>query len=238
MRFHYENTHQMPARRGWRLRARLLLVGSLAALALPIACRAQTAAAIYLIGDGSQTIHLSDRAQGDHDRLLIAAVPALATPLRTPLTTPPDAPSEARPVQADVAQIVRQAAEASALDPRLVHAVIATESGYALRAVSPRGAQGLMQLMPATARHYGVADPFNAAQNVRAGTAHLRSLLDRFGQNTALALAAYNAGAGAVERHGHRVPPFAETTAYVQRVLRRYESLRNPATHTTLARTS
>jgi soluble lytic murein transglycosylase-like protein len=76
-----------------------------------------------------------------------------------------------------------------------------------------------MQLMPATARHYGVTDVFDAQQNVRAGARHLRDLLDQFGQDTALALAAYNAGAAAVARHGRNVPPYAETVAYVPRVL-------------------
>jgi soluble lytic murein transglycosylase-like protein len=117
-------------------------------------------------------------------------------------------------------EIVRQAARDNALDPALLHAVIATESAYARRAVSPRGALGLMQLMPATAREYGVTDAFDARQNVRAGALHLRRLLDRFDQDTRLALAAYNAGAAAVQRHGGRVPPFAETRAYVPRVLR------------------
>lgn len=117
---------------------------------------------------------------------------------------------------------VAEAAQSSQLEPALLHAVIAVESHYNARAISPKGARGLMQLMPATARAYGVSDPFNAAQNIQAGAQHLRMLLDRFANNKALALAAYNAGAGAVLAHGGQVPPYAETRNYVPAVLQRY----------------
>jgi soluble lytic murein transglycosylase-like protein len=126
-----------------------------------------------------------------------------------------------------VAGIVDAAARDHRLDAALLHALIGVESGYAPGAVSQRGAQGLMQLMPTTAREYGVTDPFDPGQNIAAGARHLRALLDRFGQDTTLALAAYNAGIGAVRRHGDRVPPFAETAAYVPRVLARYAALRD-----------
>lgn len=124
--------------------------------------------------------------------------------------------------------LVHRAARDHSVDPALVHAVISVESGYRLRAVSPRGAMGLMQLMPATARDYGVTDPFDARQNIQAGVLHLRRLLDQFGQDRRLALAAYNAGAAAVRRHGHRIPPFAETLAYVPRVLQLAAVAANP----------
>jgi len=84
---------------------------------------------------------------------------------------------------------------------------------------------GLMQLMPSTARDYGVTDAFDPRQNIDAGAQHLRRLLDRFGQDKALALAAYNAGADAVMRHHGRIPPYAETMAYVPRVLQRFAVL-------------
>ena len=121
---------------------------------------------------------------------------------------------------------ISAAAQANRIDAALLHAVVEVESGYNARAVSPKGALGLMQLMPATARRYGVADPLDAAQNLHGGAHHLRDLLDLFSDNKELALAAYNAGTGAVLAHGRRIPPFAETTRYVPAVLQSYELLR------------
>jgi soluble lytic murein transglycosylase-like protein len=106
-----------------------------------------------------------------------------------------------------------------ALDPDLVRAVIRVESGWNPRAVSRKGAMGLMQLMPATAAEYGVADPFNPVDNIRAGVAYLRRLIDRFDGKTELALAAYNAGPGAVEKYHRTVPPYRETQSYVRRIV-------------------
>ena len=103
------------------------------------------------------------------------------------------------------------------LAPELIKAVALVESGFDTHAVSPKGAQGLMQLMPATARQYGVSDAFDPLQNLRAGTIHLRKLLDEFGGDLTLALAAYNAGSGAVRRHGG-VPAYRETQEYVRKV--------------------
>lgn len=120
---------------------------------------------------------------------------------------------------------ISAAALASNIDPALLHALIEVESSYNAKAVSPKGALGLMQLMPATARRYGVTDPFDAAQNLRGGAHHLRDLLDLFSGNKELALAAYNAGAGAVLAHGRRIPPYVETVRYVPAVLRNYELL-------------
>lgn len=107
------------------------------------------------------------------------------------------------------------------VDSRLVQAVIQVESSYNRWAVSRKGAQGLMQLMPDTARGLQVADPFDPEQNIRGGTAYLRQMLDLFEQRLELALAAYNAGPGAVQRHGG-VPPYRETREYVRRVLTLY----------------
>lgn len=114
------------------------------------------------------------------------------------------------------AGIIEEASERHGVDPRLVHALIEIESGYQPDATSPKGAAGLMQLMPATVTRYEVGDPFDPEANVNAGTHYLRRLLDEFGLRGALA--AYNAGEGAVRRFDG-VPPYAETRRYVSRVL-------------------
>ena len=114
--------------------------------------------------------------------------------------------------------LIRHHATQHGLQPDLVRAVIQVESAFNPRAVSPKGAMGLMQLMPATAAMFGVLDPFNPAENIRAGVSYLRQLLERYGQNEQLALAAYNAGPTAVERHGNKVPPYRETQRYVHRI--------------------
>lgn len=188
----------------------------LAACALHATCQADASDRIYLIEDDTVAIHLSDRAGDRHARLL-SGTAATQAPPGAAARLAHERPAARR---AAVDNIVQQAAVDHALDPELLHAVIAVESGYSTRAVSRRGALGLMQLMPATAREYGVTDPFDADQNIRAGALHLRRLLDQFNHDMRLALAAYNAGAGAVQRYGHSVPPFAETMAYVPRVLR------------------
>lgn len=116
--------------------------------------------------------------------------------------------------------LITQGSRCSGLDPRLIKAVIAVESGNDPEAVSPKGAQGLMQIMPATQKDLGLTDPFDPAANVRAGSMYLREQLDAFG-TLELALAAYNAGPGNVRRHGG-IPPFAETQQFVHRVLALY----------------
>jgi soluble lytic murein transglycosylase-like protein len=197
----------------FRLRATRLVLPCCFALALHTGSLASPRAGIYLIEDDAGALHLTDDAQGRDARLVLAAGEAT--------TGQPNTPRLARtPRDTHLAEIVRTAAQAHRVAPELLHAVIAAESGYAVRAVSSRGAQGLMQLMPATARGYGVTDPFDPRQNIHAGARHLRSLLDQFNQNTTLALAAYNAGAASVIRHHNSIPPFAETAAYVPRVLR------------------
>lgn len=114
------------------------------------------------------------------------------------------------------------AARGAGLDPALVHALVAVESAYQPSAVSPKGAVGLMQLLPATALRYGVSDPARVDDNLRAGTRHLRDLMDRFDNRLDLALAAYNAGEAAVSRYHNSVPPYAETRQYVPAVIGRY----------------
>jgi soluble lytic murein transglycosylase-like protein len=120
---------------------------------------------------------------------------------------------------------VAAAAKETLLDPALIHAVIATESHHNPKALSPRGAQGLMQLMPFTARRFSVRDAFNPAQNILAGARYLRELKDLYNGDMLLALAAYNAGPEAVNRYGRKIPPFKETMGYVPRVLNIYKNL-------------
>lgn len=129
--------------------------------------------------------------------------------MRVPLTSPP------------YAEEVTAAAGRYGIPAPLIHAVIRVESGYNPRAVSRRGAQGLMQLMPETAALLGVRDSFNPHQNIDAGSRHLRGLMQRFGNDLPLVLAAYNAGEQAVLTH-RGVPPYQETRQYVSRVIGLY----------------
>jgi soluble lytic murein transglycosylase-like protein len=126
--------------------------------------------------------------------------------------------------KAAVAEAVDAAAKQHEVDPLLVHSVIQAESGYNPFAVSPKGAQGLMQLMPATARRFGVSNSFDLTENIQGGVRYLRYLMDLF-QDQKLAVAAYNAGEQAVIRHGG-VPPYPETEQYVRTVSKSYASAR------------
>ncbi|WP_431743959.1 lytic transglycosylase domain-containing protein [Pseudomonas sp.] len=108
------------------------------------------------------------------------------------------------------------------LDPRLLHAVIHVESRYQQDAISIKGAVGLMQVMPLTGRRFGYTDLSSAPNNLRAGAAYLKWLLDHFDHNLELSIAAYNAGEGAVKKYGRQIPPYPETRAYVTRVMARY----------------
>jgi soluble lytic murein transglycosylase-like protein len=114
--------------------------------------------------------------------------------------------------------LISEHSENHRIRPALVRAVMQVESGFNPYARSPKGAMGLMQLMPSTAKQYGVRNAFNPAENVRAGVAYLRGLLDRYDGNEELALAAYNAGPGAVDKHGQTVPPYRETRNYVAQI--------------------
>ena len=121
---------------------------------------------------------------------------------------------------------VRHAASQYQVEPELIFAVIAAESRCSVTARSHAGAQGLMQLMPSTARYLGVDDPYAIVDNVRGGTKYLKTLLERFDGNRSLALAAYNAGPTTVRRYKNRIPPYRETKQYVKRVLAYYQLLR------------
>ncbi|WP_353192577.1 lytic transglycosylase domain-containing protein [Pandoraea pnomenusa] len=138
-----------------------------------------------------------------------------------PVTSPSQ--PDARPFDA----LIQRAASATSIDAALLHAIIDTESGYDPQAVSVHGAIGLMQVLPLTGQRFGVRRLEDPEENLRAGTSYLQWLLKRFDGDVRLALAAYNAGEGAVLRHGHRVPPFPETQQYVRKVMAGYSRLRD-----------
>ena len=194
---------------------RLLLV-SLVVLAGPACAERADHVEVYLL-DEAAAIHLTDDPGVFPATALVTAKSALIVTAAPPQRVAMSVKSQRD--RAKLGVVVAAVAQRYGISARLIDAVIAAESGYRIRAVSVRGALGLMQLMPMTARGYGVVDAFDMAQNIDAGTRHLRAQMDRFRGDTALALAAYNAGAEAVARHGNRIPPYAETTAYVSRVL-------------------
>jgi soluble lytic murein transglycosylase-like protein len=127
------------------------------------------------------------------------------------------------PTPSGLGGLIQSAAQSAGIDPGLLEALVAAESSFNPRAVSPAGAQGLTQLMPGTAKALGVTDPFDPAQSLNGGARYLSQMLREFNGDVKLALAAYNAGPGAVRRHGG-VPPFRETQDYVQRVLGRWNA--------------
>lgn len=122
------------------------------------------------------------------------------------------------------------------IDPLLIYAQMHQESAFKIKATSHKGASGLMQLMPATARRLGVTNIYDPKQNIEGGVKYMRMLLDMFGQDVRLALAGYNAGEGAVMKYGRNIPPFNETREYVRRISARYGSISNPALASTAPR--
>ena len=127
----------------------------------------------------------------------------------------------------DLDWIIYHAGEKAGVDPRFIHAVIKQESRYNPKAVSHVGAQGLMQMMPATAKRFGLKDPFDPAANVEAGTKYLKFLLKRFNGDVSLALAGYNAGEGSVDKY-NGVPPYGETQNYVKKIQATYGKTYHP----------
>ena len=193
---------------------RLALLIAISLTASPVWANAY----IYTYMDAQGQRHYTDVPDNRRYRLL-----ALSPQDRTASGDRYDFQLLAKATQYDA--IIEHAAVSSALEPNLLRAVIVVESGFNSRAVSKRGAVGLMQLMPATANRYGVSNPYDARQNVHGGARYLKFLIDRFGHDVRLALAAYNAGEEAVDRNGGQIPPFSETMAYVPRVLKIYKML-------------
>jgi soluble lytic murein transglycosylase-like protein len=181
------------------------LVSLLAAILIGAAVPAH--AQIFSWRDANGHLVLSDRTRaGDVQEYAVSQ----AETVRATRAVPAD---RSRPFD----DLIVQSARRNGLRPDLVRAVVQVESAFDPAARSPKGALGLMQLMPATMREFGVRDAFDPADNVRAGTAYLRQLLDRYSGDEERALAAYNAGPTAVDRHDG-VPPFPETLNYVKRV--------------------
>jgi soluble lytic murein transglycosylase-like protein len=186
----------------------------------PAAHAAAARNAIYKYRDGAGVIHYTDHQPAGKNFVVVRTYCPACDPHSTvkwdSVRLRPDAFRDE----------IAEAARRWQVDPALVRAVIHAESAFNPEAISRAGAQGLMQLMPATAGDYGVTDAFDIHQNINAGTRLLADLLARYRGNAELATAAYNAGAGAVEKHGG-VPPFAETQVYVKRVAtlhRRYRT--------------
>lgn len=173
---------------------------------------------IYTYVDADGVKHFTDMPDNNRYRLLV-----LSPNEMTQSGDRYSANMLARASQYDA--IIENAAVSAAVEPNLLRAVIVVESGFNSRAVSKRGAVGLMQLMPATASRFGVSNPYDPLENVHGGARYLKFLMDRFGQNVRLALAAYNAGEDAVDRNGGQIPPFTETMAYVPKVLKIYHML-------------
>ncbi len=182
----------------------IFVIGALA-LCVVVGLSRPAEAQIYSWHDASGILTLSDRPQTGGPR----AARTIAVPVTPALVARSNPHFE---------PLIRQHASQRGIRPDLVRAVIQVESAFNPRAVSPKGAMGLMQLMPATAKQFGVIDPFNPAENIRAGVSYLRQLLDRYDHDERLALAAYNAGPGAVDKYGSKVPPYKETQNYVLKI--------------------
>ncbi len=184
---------------------------------LSIGCMASgpsAAVEVYKYVDSQGVVHLTDRPPHDGYRLIQKA----GKKLRMPRINFRDKDANRKRFAGKIAEV----ASRYQVPEALLHAVITIESAYDPNAVSRAGAVGLMQLMPATAKRYGVANRQDPTANLTGGTRYLKDLLVRFDSNLELALAGYNAGENAVEKFGNRIPPFAETQSYVRKVLQLY----------------
>ena len=188
---------------GIRTLLRAAIWAALLALVSPVTAFAQ----IYVWRDASGNLVLSDKKKD------ASAHTYSAGPSATYRTTKPLSGRAAR-----YQSLIEEHAALNSVSPDLVRAMIQAESAFNPRALSPKGAMGLMQLMPGTAAEFGVRDAYDPAENVRAGVAYLKQLLDQYDGRVELALAAYNAGPGAVKKYGGTIPPYRETQAYVAKI--------------------
>jgi hypothetical protein len=187
---------------------------------------AQTAKADYAVLRGGQRLHINGwQALGTAVRLDLPGGSATIAAADLERIEPEDVFGESARREPDVpyGAEIRKAALTNGVNPALVASVIAVESNFNARAVSKTSALGLMQLLPGTAAQMAVRNAFDPVQNIDGGTRYLRQLLDRYGQNVTLALAAYNAGPKRVDFY-HGVPPLAETRSYIERVLRNFQT--------------
>src|SRR5262245_48126926 len=186
------------------------MLSRLAVLALVLAAAAPAQAQIYSWRDAKGTLVLSNRRPASNTPTKTYAVPQVET-VRAPRYVATERAHE-------YDDLIQEHSRQNGVRPDLVRAVMQVESAFNPFARSIKGALGLMQLMPATIQQYGVKNPFDPGDNVRAGVAYLRELLDRYENNEELALAAYNAGPKAVDKHGQTVPPYRETRQYVSQI--------------------
>jgi soluble lytic murein transglycosylase-like protein len=199
---------------------KLFIAHTLTAATLLACCLAEPALAeIYSFTDEDGVVHFSNVPTDNRYVLLdsfgrpAGKKEAASRPAQSPNTTFTKAQYETA---------IDSVARTYALESALIHAVVSAESGYNSAAVSKKGAAGLMQLMPETAKRYGVTDRFDPMQNLHGGARYLSDLLRMFGGDLSLALAGYNAGEKNVVKHGYQIPPFQETKAYVPKVLNLY----------------
>lgn len=177
-------------------------------------------AQIYAGSSSSGAVVLSNFATEETPQMVVALPPAeKLAPVAAPAPAVLPAIVDPRNPGAAYRTMIDQVAREVSMSPQLLNAVIQVESNYQANARSPKGAQGLMQLMPATAERFGVRDAFDPRQNIRGGALYLKWLMEYFRGDLRLALAAYNAGEAAVVKAGYRIPPIAETRDYVPKVL-------------------
>jgi len=175
-----------------------------------LAAAAPAGAQIYSWTDGNGHLVLSD-----HPQTGTQPAPAYVVPHSDSIRTTRSVDTSKFSLYDE---LIRDNATLQGVRTDLVRAVVQVESGFNAWAKSPKGAMGLMQLMPDTMKKFGVRDAYNPVENIRGGVAYLKQLLDRYANNEVLALAAYNAGPGAVDKHGHTVPPYKETQDYVSKI--------------------
>jgi soluble lytic murein transglycosylase-like protein len=173
-------------------------------------------------------VEASNASQANNPRPLLAPTAAVYDSLASVSVSGGSALRGYTTGNAQVDQYVINSATNNKVDPLLLYSIMHQESSFKSHAISPKGARGLMQLMPFTAMRYGVTNIFDPRQNIEGGARYVRFLLDRFDGDINLVLAGYNAGEGAVEKYGWQIPPYSETQEYVRRISRRYAVLRDP----------